>query len=573
MKWFRNMKIGTKLISGFVIVSAFIFIAGILGIVNVKKVGSAGDRILDEHVPIADCAMESMIALISARDNLGEYLLATELSKLPELEDEFRQLMADFDLYTDAIINGSNTEQLKVIPTQNQLLIDKIGEAQELHAKMEKEAYELMEHHALALTEQNIHLSLNEIEARTHMQAVDETSELTDLKLDEIEALADDSMNAAMVVADNAQSSATIMLIVTSIVGFIVGVVLGFVISRMITQPTNRIVAMIKDIAQGEGDLTKRLVADSKDEIGKLAEWFNTFMDKLHDIIAQVASNTEQLASASNEISSSSEQLSSGVKEQTNQTTQVSAAIEEMAATIIENSKNTNAAAEKANEASSKSQEGSRLAEETSRGMDDIVQASNVTAKNIEGLAEKATAIGEIIKVIDDIADQTNLLALNAAIEAARAGEQGRGFAVVADEVRKLAERTTKATKEVADTIKGIQSDVSTANAQIVESQDYVNKGKERVDGTNASLNEIFGSIEAVQEMIRQVAAASEEQSSAAEQISKNVENVTRITQETAAGAQQSASAAEQLNRQAEDLQKLVGGFKLRKEQSLQSQV
>jgi|GEM_PF-616433 len=304
-------------------------------------------------------------------------------------------------------------------------------------------------------------------------------------------------------------------------------------------------------------------------EYRKIVEAMDKTLTALSDILTEVALAADQVASAANEISSSSEQLSAGIKEQTNQTAQVSTAIEQMTATIVESSKNSSEAAEKAKEAASKSQEGSRLAENTSHGMDQIVNSSNVTAKNIEGLAVKATAIGEIIKVIDDIADQTNLLALNAAIEAARAGEQGRGFAVVADEVRKLAERTTKATKEVAETIKGIQADVTGANAQMADSQKIVVSGKELVQKTNASLNEIFTSIEAVQDMMRQIATASQQQSAAAEQISKNVENVNRITKESAQGAEQSAAAAEELNRQAEELRKRVAAFKLRKRQTV----
>ncbi|MCP4584299.1 MAG: HAMP domain-containing protein [candidate division Zixibacteria bacterium] len=363
--------------------------------------------------------------------------------------------------------------------------------------------------------------------------------------------------------AQSQTSSSTLLNFIITITSVAIGLVLAVFISRSFTRPTNKAVDMLKDIAQGEGDLTKRLEVSSKDEIGDMAKWFNAFMEKLHDIIYQVALNTEQLASAATEISSSSEQLTAGAKEQTNQTAQVSTAVEEMTATIVETSKNTTDAAEKAQEAAAKSQEGGQLAEDTSRGMDEIVQSAGATARNILTLSEKATAIGEIIKVIDDIADQTNLLALNAAIEAARAGEQGRGFAVVADEVRKLAERTTKATKEVAETIKGIQTDVGTANTQMEEAGEIVNKGKDLVEKTNSSLTEIFSTIEGVQEMMRQIATATDEQSAAAEEISKNVENVNRISQESASGTEQAASAAEQLNRQSEELKALVGGFKL----------
>ncbi|MCP4581525.1 MAG: methyl-accepting chemotaxis protein [candidate division Zixibacteria bacterium] len=381
--------------------------------------------------------------------------------------------------------------------------------------------------------------------------------------LKEIEDRLSDDLNLKADQLKREARKAFTFFIVVSSISIAVTFVLVILIYRDISRPVNSVVAMLEDIARGEGDLTKRIDISSKDEIGQLAVWFNTFMDKLHDIIYQVTLNIEQLATAATEISASSVQLSAGMTEQTNQAAQVSTAVEEMTATIIETSKNTADAAEKASQAAGKSQEGGQLAENTSRGMDKIVNSSIETAQNIQNLAEKAIAIGEIIEVIDDIADQTNLLALNAAIEAARAGEQGRGFAVVADEVRRLADRTTAATKEVADTIKEIQSDVSNANNQIADSKNTVDEGKDLVEKTNSSLNEIFSTIESVQDMMRQIASAANEQSAAAEDISKNVENVNRISQESATGSEEAASAAEQLNRQSEELKALVGGFKL----------
>jgi methyl-accepting chemotaxis protein len=367
-------------------------------------------------------------------------------------------------------------------------------------------------------------------------------------------------------IKEEARSKATSSIILNlgvAVAAVIIGLVLGMVISRGITKPLGQALLVTEKIA--DYDLTSDPLGNkSTDEVGDISRALDTMNQKLTEMIAVLANNTEQLASAATEISSSAEELSAGITEQTNQTTQVSAAVEEMTATIVENSRNTAEAADKAREASDKSQEGGRLAENTSQGMQEIVESSDVTSHNVQNLAEKATAIGEIIKVIDDIADQTNLLALNAAIEAARAGEQGRGFAVVADEVRKLAERTTRATKEVAETIKEIQADVANANDQISDSKTTVDRGKELVMKTNASLTDIFTAIETVQDMMRQVATASEQQSSAAEQISQNVENVNRITKESATGAEQAATAAEQLNRQAVELRQLVSNFKIK---------
>ena len=187
----------------------------------------------------------------------------------------------------------------------------------------------------------------------------------------------------------------------------------------------------------------------------------------------------------------------------------------------------------------------------------------NKSAETVKELGKSSDQIGEIIGVIDDIADQTNLLALNAAIEAARAGEQGRGFAVVADEVRKLAERTTKATKEIAGMIKKIQADTTGAVQSMEEGTQEVERGIELADKAGMSLKEIVGVSQKVTDMVTQIAAASEEQSSASEQISKNVEGISKVTGETAQGTQQIARAAEDLNRLTENLQKLIGQFKL----------
>jgi len=206
-----------------------------------------------------------------------------------------------------------------------------------------------------------------------------------------------------------------------------------------------------------KGDLTVKLKVYSDDEIGKLYTGFNTAVENIRNMLISVSEVVQVTASAANQISSSTEEMAAGSHEQAQQTNEIASAIEEMTRTIFDSNKNANKAAEDSKIASQSALSGAKKVEDTKQGMSRIVQATKQTGERITVLAKKTGQIGEIAQVIDDIADQTNLLALNAAIEAARAGEQGRGFAVVADEVRKLAERTTKATKEIADTIREIQ--------------------------------------------------------------------------------------------------------------------
>ncbi|MCU7526696.1 MAG: methyl-accepting chemotaxis protein, partial [Ignavibacteria bacterium] len=208
-------------------------------------------------------------------------------------------------------------------------------------------------------------------------------------------------------------------------------------------------------------------------------------------------------------------------------------------------------------------EKGAKKINDTKKGIEKIVVSSEETSRIVASLSKRSEQIGEITQVIDDIADQTNLLALNAAIEAARAGEQGRGFAVVADEVRKLAERTTKATKEIAETIKAIQDEAKDADSSMGEARIAVEAGMKLTEEVAEVLSEILKGALKTTDVVLQVAAASEEQSSAAEQISKNIEGISSVTQQSAAGTEQIARAAEDLNRLTVNLQEIVAGFKI----------
>ncbi len=313
----------------------------------------------------------------------------------------------------------------------------------------------------------------------------------------------------------------------------------------------------------GTGDLTVRVNGEYKGQHAKIKNSINKLGESLEGLIKEVTEAVSATASASTQISSSAEEMAAGAQEQSAQASEVASAVEQMTSTILQTTKHATTAAESSKRAGVLAKEGGEVVAQTVVGMNRIAEVVRNAAQTVQELGASSDQIGEIVQVIDDIADQTNLLALNAAIEAARAGEQGRGFAVVADEVRKLAERTTKATKEIGEMIKKIQGDTGGAVKSMNLGTEEVEKGKALADKAGVSLKEIIqGSVEVV-DVVNQVAAASEEQSSASEQISRNIEAISSVTQESAAGTQQIARAAEDLNRLTERLQNLVGAFKV----------
>jgi methyl-accepting chemotaxis protein len=342
-----------------------------------------------------------------------------------------------------------------------------------------------------------------------------------------------------------------------------VGTLSFYFVSR-IAKSLCEVVARMKDITAGDGDLTRRIaVSSDNDEIGELSRYFNLFMDRLQEMMKSVANSAHQLTSASEEISASASQMAQGVVTQQNQTTQVTNAVQEMSSSVAEVSGNSNKAAESAHQAAEVAQAGGKIVNEAMANMRDIAQSVTRTAQKIQKLGENSDQIGKIIAVIDDIADQTNLLALNAAIEAARAGEQGRGFAVVADEVRKLAERTTNATQEIAQMIETVQQETRGAVDQMQAGSKQAEAGVATTAKAGDSLEEIITAAQQVGEMISQIAIAAAQQSSTAEQISSHLEQIAKITSESATGVQQSAKACEELSSLAVDLEQLVGRFKL----------
>lgn len=332
-------------------------------------------------------------------------------------------------------------------------------------------------------------------------------------------------------------------------------------IIEAIVMPLNESAKVLTVMANG--DFTQKISGDYKGYYAEMKNNINNLAISLDSALGEVAESAALVMTSANEISSSSEQMAAGAQEQTAQAAEVASSVDEMTKTIMENTKNASFAADTAKESGAKAKEGGTVVSDTISGMMRIATVVQKSSDTVGELGKNSDQIGEIIQVIDDIADQTNLLALNAAIEAARAGEQGRGFAVVADEVRKLAERTTKATKEIANMIVQIQKDTKNAVESMEEGTQEVNKGKELASKAGTVLEDLIQGASKVVDIAVQVAAASEEQSVSAEQISRNIEAIANVTEQSATGTQQIAHSSEDLLSMTEKLQKLISKFKI----------
>jgi len=337
----------------------------------------------------------------------------------------------------------------------------------------------------------------------------------------------------------------------------------GFIISSLIEKNILSVVKTLDEISQGEGDLTRRLVASGNDEIGQLVNSFNTFIGKLQTIISQVTASTIQLSTAAEEMASISQESTASSAEQHRETEQVASAMNEMTATVQEVAQNAEQAAVAANDASGDASNGNQVVGETIKSINQLAGEVEKAAEVIQQLETDSGNIGAILDVIRGISEQTNLLALNAAIEAARAGEQGRGFAVVADEVRTLASRTQESTQEIQNMIENLQSGTTKAVEVMESGRKQAHSSVDNAQRAGESLAAIAGAVVTISEMNTQIATAAEEQTAVAEEINRNIVNISQLSEHVSSSSEMTASSSEELSKLSLDLQELVGQFKV----------
>ncbi len=397
--------------------------------------------------------------------------------------------------------------------------------------------------------------------AAMYMQQADDKSVVVEKKLNELLKL-ESSLNDVSH-KQSISASRRVLMILAGVIIFslIATIALSYIINGVIMAPIRGTVEVIESMSGG--DLTKRIDVRSTDEIGNMASHLNNFIDSLQESIRSFGNNAVELASASAELNSTSERIATGAEEVAAQSATVATAGEEMSATSGDIAQNCQLAAEGARRASQSAQNGAEVVEKTVAVMGQIADKVQNTARTVESLGARSDQIGNIIGTIEDIADQTNLLALNAAIEAARAGEQGRGFAVVADEVRALAERTTRATREIGEMIKAIQNETKGAVAAMEQGVRQVETGTEEAARSGAALRDILEQVNDVAMQVNQIATAAEEQTATTSEISSNMHQITDVVQQTSRGAQESSDAAHRLSVLASELQTVVSRFRV----------
>ena len=339
-------------------------------------------------------------------------------------------------------------------------------------------------------------------------------------------------------------------------------VLLGLLI-RLLMQPLHLMGRAMQDIAQGEGDLTKRLAVTSRDEFGVLGDAFNQFVERIHRSIREVAGTAHKLHDVSQLVVNASNSSMANSDEQSNRTNSVAAAINELGAAAQEIARNAADASHHASDANHQAEDGKQVVEQTIRAMNELSEKISASCANIEALNSRTVNIGQILEVIKGISEQTNLLALNAAIEAARAGEAGRGFAVVADEVRNLAHRAQESAQQIQKMIEELQIGAQEAVSTMTESQRYSLESVEIANRAGERLSSVTGRIAEIDGMNQSVATATEEQTAVVDSLNMDITEINTLNQEGVENLQATLRACGDLEQQATRLKQLVDSFRI----------
>ncbi|MFJ2324869.1 MULTISPECIES: methyl-accepting chemotaxis protein [Pseudomonas] len=459
---------------------------------------------------------------------------------------------------------------LQEAQTRIATLVDKVRSAQASYAALPAGAEERALYQTFASTLDNYLQAQNQMMELSRQDKIDEMRSLINTRIkDGTDQMGEQlnkliAINAAGAKAASAQAgekydSAIFGIVLVAIVAALATVLLAWLLTRSIVTPLNRAVAAARTIA--EGNLTKVIEIDGNDEPARLLEALAAMQANLRKTIEQIAGSATQLGAAAEELSAVTEEASRGLQQQNNEIEQAATAVNEMTAAVEEVARNAVSTSEASNQSTHAAREGRDQVVKTVDAIQTMTHDVQNTAQMIEGLAAQGRDIGKVLDVIRAIAEQTNLLALNAAIEAARAGEAGRGFAVVADEVRALAHRTAQSTQEIEKMVAGIQNGTGEAVSSMQQSNQRTQSTLEMARAAGVALEQITQSIHQINERNLVIASASEEQAQVSREVDRNLVNIRDLATQSAAGANQTSAATHELSRLAVDLNAMVARF------------
>ena len=540
------MKISTKLLLSFLLCALVTLGVGLLGIKSVVRLANALELTFSNNLVSVSNTAATLNGLVAHNRGLYRLMDASNGDVAQQDRDRVRQ-----DIANELKRSQSAYATYRATPLEDdeRAAGDKLDQIWPTYTSSSERIMSMLDSGQVEQARAQLNSTNNELfrQARELIRVMIESNNR--------------QIKEGAVAAEDLRSSALTWMISGIVLAFIIAIIIGVLITRLITRPIAQAVENAQRIAKG--DLTQAITTDRTDEAGQLLMALSDMQGGLKSTLVEIANASDQLASAAEELSAVTDESTRGLTRQNDEIQQAATAVNQMTAAVDEVASNAVSTSEASRQATAEAEDGRQQVEQAVSGMSSMVVEINDSTQSVADLAGQVREIGKVIDVIRGIADQTNLLALNAAIEAARAGEQGRGFAVVADEVRALAHRTQTSTVDIEKMIGEVQAGADGAVAAMNKSLTWANNTQTLAQNAGQALERITASVASINERNLVIASASEEQAQVAREVDRNLLNIQDLSTQTAAGAHQTNASSQDLSRLATSFNMLVSKFQL----------